>query len=216
MVVAERTPDLTEANRPRAHLTLATKVTLLRLLGIPFFVLAMMYYRISLAEGQPDPRFRAAALAIFLVIALTDALDGFLARSRGEITRLGRILDPLADKSLLLSAILMLTAPSLPALRPQLPMWFSLTAISRDLLLAIGAFVVHHQTGHLEIRPRLTGKIGTALQMATAVWVLAAGPARPLRALAVSAIAFIVASAVQYVVDGWRQIAAPPVLPSAN
>ncbi|MBU4458958.1 MAG: CDP-alcohol phosphatidyltransferase family protein, partial [Verrucomicrobia bacterium] len=68
------------------RLTLATKVTLLRFLGIPIFVLMMVYYVLGLREGAADERYRIAALVTFLAVALTDALDGYLARSRGEIT----------------------------------------------------------------------------------------------------------------------------------
>lgn len=188
------------------RLTLATKVTLLRFMGIPFFVLMMIYYGVSLREGAPDERYRIAALLIFLTVALTDALDGFLARSRGEITRLGSILDPLADKSLLLAAIILLTRPSMPELSPQLPIWFALAVISRDVLLVIGAVVLHHLSGHVEVQPRLTGKIATVLQMGAVVWVLAAGPYSALIGLAAAAAAFTLISGTQYLFDYIHQI----------
>ncbi len=197
----------------RGHLSLATRVTLVRLLGIPVFVLLMTYYRVSLADHAPDERYRSAALWVFLAVALTDALDGFLARSRGEVTRLGRILDPLADKLLLLAAIVMLTAPSLPALHPQLPVWFSWVVISRDALLAVGIYVVHHLTGHVEVRPNWLGKVSTVLQMACVVWTLASGSATILNVLAGLAAVGTIGSLVAYVRLGWRQVTVPPRIP---
>jgi CDP-diacylglycerol--glycerol-3-phosphate 3-phosphatidyltransferase len=176
----------------------------------------MTYYRISLANHAPDERFRSAALWVFLAVALTDALDGFLARSRGEVTRLGRILDPLADKLLLLAAIVMLTAPSLPALHPQLPVWFSWVVISRDALLAVGVYVVHHLTGHVEVRPNWLGKVSTVLQMACVVGTLGSAPAAWLNVLAGMAAAGTVGSLAAYVRSGWRQLTTPPRIPSTS
>ncbi len=201
---------------PALRLTIATRVTLLRFLGIPVFVAMMVYYRLSLADGAPQEGYRSAALLVFLLVALTDALDGFLARSRGEITRLGAILDPLADKLLLWSAIVMLTAPGQPALRPQLPVWFALIAFSRDALLGVGAFALRHHTGAFEIRPTLIGKAATALQMASVVAALGAlRPAMVSALAAVSAVGALI-SAAQYVHRGLRSVRSPPVLPPSR
>jgi len=206
---------MADTGRTVPRLTLATKVTLLRFLGIPVFVLMMVYYTLGLREGAADERYRVMALVTFLAVALTDALDGYLARSRGEITQLGRILDPLADKTLLLAAIIMLTRPSLPALHPQIPVWFALAVISRDALLVLGAFVVHHLNSHVEVRPRWSGKLATVLQMGTVLWVLADAPARPFPWLAGAAAVLTVVAGGQYILDGIRQIEhshrAPPL-----
>lgn len=207
-----------DSGRRIPRLTLATRVTLLRFLGIPVFVLMMIYYGMSLREGTPAEGYRQAGLLIFLLVALTDALDGWLARSRGEITVLGRILDPLADKCLLLSAVIVLTRPGLPELSPQLPVWFALAIISRDTLLVLGTFVIQFLTHHVDVRPRWTGKVATVLQMSSVLWVLAAGPLRPFEWLAASAVLFTLVSGAQYMVDGIRQIEyshrAPPGRPT--
>lgn len=187
-------------------LTLATRVTLLRILGIPVFVLLMQYYLLSLAGGAPEEYFRVAALVTFAAVALTDALDGYLARSRHEITALGRVLDPLADKALMLSALLLLTRPSLPALQPQLPVWFTLTLVSRDVLLLAGVLVVHHFSETVHIEPRLAGKVSTALQMGLIVWVLADGPTKGFLVTAIVAVACALWAGLQYLHEGLRQI----------
>ncbi len=194
-------------DRPPPRITLATRVTLLRILGIPVFVLLMVYHLMSLRDGTPGDAYRYAALGVFILVAATDALDGYLARSRNEITELGRILDPLADKGLLLSAVIMLTRPSLPELQPQLPIWFTLTIISRDVLLVLGALVIHHLMHRVDIRPRLTGKVATFFQMITVVWALASRSSSPVFVgLAMIAAVFTLISGLQYVFDGVRQV----------
>ncbi len=194
------------ATQEHHRLTLATKVTLLRILGIPVFVLLMIYYTLGLRADRPNEFLRVAALAVFVLVALSDALDGYLARSRGEVTALGRMLDPLADKGLLLSAIIVLTRPSLPALRPQLPVWFAGIVVSRDALLIAGAFIVRHFTGSVHIEPRWTGKVSTALQMVCVTWVLADGPSGPVPRLCAVTAGFALAAGVRYVLDGARQL----------
>jgi len=189
-------------------LTLATRVTLLRILGVPVFILLMVYYNMSLGAGEPNDRFRLAALVLFAAISLTDALDGYLARSRGEITRLGQALDPLADKLLLLSAVIMLTRPGLSSRHAQLPVWFALTVLSRDALLLIGFGVVHLVASRVDIRPRWTGKVATFLQMATVVWRLSISrhPSAAFLWVAAAAAFFTVVSGVRYIVDGLKQM----------
>lgn len=190
------------------HLTLATRVTILRILGVPFFLLLMTYYNLSLPTEKPVEACRIGALALFAIIALTDALDGYLARSRGEITPLGRMLDPLADKLLLISAVVVMTRPSLAPFRSQLPIWFSLTILSRDVFLLLGYLVVHHQSGSFEVRPRWTGKVATFLQMATIVWLLASvvHPHPAFFWLAAAAATFTALSGMQYLFDGLRRL----------
>lgn len=196
---------------PHEHhgLTLATKVTLVRIMGIPVFICLLVYYLNGLSRGIDDYRLRLGALVVFVLVAATDALDGYLARSRNEITRLGQVLDPVADKGLLLSGLILLTRPSLPQLEPHIPIWFTTLVISRDAVLIGGYFLVHHLHHHVEVRPRLSGKIATALMMLTICWVL-------MQQLDVWFNRFLIAtgiltaiSMVQYFIDGARQIGRP-------
>ncbi len=190
--------------------TLATKITIARILGIPVFILVLIYYKMSLAAGEPVEWYRQLALGWFLLIAVTHALDGYVARYRDEETRLGAILDPLADKALLLSAIILLTRPSLPALQPQFPVWFTLIVISRDVVLLAGSFLVQWISGHVDVRPRLTGKAATVLQMVAIVCALAAMPIPFFLGVTIAAACFTLLSGVQYVCDGIRQVEKPP------
>ena len=190
----------------REGITLATRVTILRILGIPLFVLLLVYYTLGLAAGRSGDLLRWAALWLFVVVALTDALDGYLARSRNEVTRLGRFLDPLADKALLISGLVLLTRPSLPGLEPHIPVWFTTAVISRDVVLAAGYFVIHHFAGQVHVQPRWTGKLATVLQMATILWVLMQAAPRHFGWLVAAAALLTFISGTQYVLDGVRQL----------
>ena len=190
-----------------AHgITLATKVTLARILGVPVFILLLVYYILGLGRGEVHTTQRLVALGVFVAVAFTDALDGYLARSRNEVTALGRVLDPLADKALLLSGLILLTRPNLPDLTPHIPVWFTALVISRDVTLVGGYFLIHHFAGHVEVRPRWTGKLATVLQMATICWVLAQASAPHFLWLVIAAGLFTAVSGLQYILDGLRQL----------
>lgn len=190
----------------RTGLTLATKVTLLRILGIPVFVGLVVYYLIGLRAGTDQVGLRIGAFVVFVLVAGTDALDGYLARSRNEVTKLGKVLDPLADKGLLLAALILLTRPSLPQLEPHIPIWFTILVISRDAVLLTGYFVIHHFIGHTEVHPRWSGKTGTALTMVLVGWVLLQWDERIFDMLVVTAAACTAISVAHYFADGARQL----------
>jgi len=151
---------------------------------------------------------RWCATGIFLGIFLLDAVDGYVARVRREITSLGTILDPLADKAVLLSALILLSLPrSAAAFQPHLPVWFVLVAISRDGILVTGAAIIQSIMGGVTVRPRITGKIATFFQGTVVVWSLIGLPAgSPFFWLVCSAAFFTLVSAVQYIFDGIRQL----------
>jgi CDP-diacylglycerol--glycerol-3-phosphate 3-phosphatidyltransferase len=190
-------------------ITLATKVTILRILGVPVFVLLLVYYTMGLKAGENHDTMRVLALAVFVLVAATDALDGYLARSRNEVTQLGRVLDPLADKALLLSGLILLTRPSLAGLQPHIPIWFTTLVISRDAVLIGGFFLVHHFVGDVRVQPRWSGKIATVLQMGVIVWVLCQAAEAWFFHFVAAAGVFTGISFVQYVIDGARQLGRP-------
>jgi CDP-diacylglycerol--glycerol-3-phosphate 3-phosphatidyltransferase len=188
-------------------LTLANRITILRILAIPFFILLLIYYSSGFAKAQGVPMLRWSATGIFLGIFLLDAVDGYMARVRREITSLGTILDPLADKAVLLSALILLSMPaSAAAFKPHLPMWFVLVAISRDAILITGAAIIQSITGTVTVRPRITGKIATFFQGTVVVWTLIGFPPAPFPWVLYTAAFFTLVSAVQYIFDGIRQL----------
>lgn len=191
---------------PHQGLTLATKVTIARLMGVPVFIGLLVYYLDGLAHGQDHWKLRLGALLVFIVVAATDALDGYLARSRNEITKLGKVLDPLADKLLLMSAIILLTRDSLPQFVPNIPLWFTLMLITRDVAIVIGYFLVHHFVGHVEVHPRWSGKVATVVTMLAVVWVLVQWPSPWFFRLVVVAASLTALSGLQYLFDCIRQL----------
>ena len=104
------------------NLTTANQLTILRMLLIPAFVILLVY------------GYRGWALITFMVAGLTDLLDGLIARLAGEKTTLGAWLDPMADKLLLVTMFIVLTLPGI-GLANQLPIWFTILVISRDVAI---------------------------------------------------------------------------------
>lgn len=150
-------------------MTLANKVTLSRILLIPVFVGCAVYYAESVGAGAPVEAYRWAAIIVFAVASLSDALDGYLARHFHQSSRLGRLLDPLADKGLMFSALLVLSFSPWPW---KFPLWFPVLVIARDVILITGSSFIHHVNGHVEVHPHWTGKMATFFQMWAIAWVL--------------------------------------------
>jgi len=205
-------------------LSIPNYLTLLRILLTPVFFIALVSY-------TPEKEsLRTIALAIFVVAAVTDALDGILARFLKQRTALGKMLDPLADKILLVSAYIgLLFVPSLP-FRP--PLWITITIVFRDIILLFGFFTLHfaaHPTplhfdkieaaaipGHLdrrksdagtvkvEMTPNLWGKLTTASQMILLCFILLEWPLSvPLAYLTVT---FTILSGIIYLTRGLKII----------
>ena len=99
------------------------------------------------------------ALWLFLVAGVSDALDGFLARAFKWSSRFGAIVDPLADKSLLVAVFIALTYNGL------IPLWLLLVVFTRDLVIVVGALAYHMAIGSYSIRPSIFGKITTFTQI---------------------------------------------------
>lgn len=144
----------------------ANQLTVLRMMFIPFFILAMLTGR------------TAWALALFLVAGLTDALDGLIARLYRQKTDLGAFLDPMADKLLLTAAFIVLTMPDSPSLFPEfilvnrIPVRLTILTISRDVLIVLIALVLNLVSEQRRFPPTLLSKINTAVQVITVLGVL--------------------------------------------
>lgn len=191
------------ASRQTLPVTVANQVTLARIFLIPVFAWLVACYANSVADGQPLEAWRWAAIITFAVAAASDGIDGFIARHFNQHSRLGRILDPIADKALLLTAIVTLSLVDWPL---RFASWFPVVVISRDLITITGTFVVHHLIGRVEVRPHWTGKIATALQMAAVGWImLLIEHPSPVFVTALAAI-FTALSGIIYVTSGIRQV----------
>jgi cardiolipin synthase (CMP-forming) len=190
-------------------MTTANKVTIIRILLVPFFVVQMLYY---FEDGRELHRW--LGLAAFATAAVSDGIDGFLARRFNQRSELGALLDPLADKLLLVSGIVLLSLPHEQRL-PRLPLWLAVTVISRDALLVLGAFIIHYLGGKVTVRPHVIGKIATVLQMSCLTWALLRWRGDWLESLCLAATLFTGVSGVIYIWAGVRQLAASPASSAA-
>lgn len=109
--------------------------------------------------------WRHLALALVVVMGMSDVLDGYLARRLGEETPLGRFLDPVADKLLIASATVLLSVDATAVPGFQLPSWVPVIALGKDVLLLIGFALVYATTGEYFVQPRIWGKACTVLQL---------------------------------------------------
>jgi CDP-diacylglycerol--glycerol-3-phosphate 3-phosphatidyltransferase len=195
-------------------MTTANKITILRILLIPFFVVEIIYY-----VRTGNAACWLAAILSFAVAAILDGVDGYVARRYHQCSELGTILDPLADKLLLVSAIVVLSFDNSPYLG-RIPLWLTGAIIGRDLLLCIGVLVVRFTVGKVTVRPRLTGKIATVLQMAMVLWILlnwSEHHALWLKTISLAAGLFTGASGLLYVWDFMKQLGSHPAsLPAPN
>lgn len=185
-------------------MTTANKITILRILLTPLFVVQILYYFRTGAEYH-----RLLGLLAFAVASILDGVDGYIARHYNQKSELGMILDPLADKLLLLSAIVLLSLPNQTLLK-SIPIWFTATVISRDLLLLIGMAVILLTCDQATVRPRMVGKIATVLQMITVIWTFLKWDLTCLDVWTLSASIFTGLAGLLYTWDGVRQLSASP------
>lgn len=189
-------------------MTTANKITILRILLIPVFVIETIYY-----VRTGDERHRLVAVLSFAVTAISDGVDGYIARRYHQISELGKILDPLADKLLLVSGIVLLSFNNAPYLW-QIPLWLTGTIIGRDLLLGIGAVVIRSVVGKITVQPRLMGKVATVFQMLVIIWILLRWDVLfhgiLLQIWILGAGIFTGVSGLFYVYDGMKQLSAHP------
>ena len=174
---------------PEPIFTVANQLTMLRMALVPAFVL--------LALGREF----TWALVVFAVAGATDALDGYVARHSGQITRLGAMLDPIADKLLTGSAYVLLTWGGVASC--VLPVWLTVTLLFRDVMLLVGVVVVNLSVGPIEFPPSRLGKASTAVNILTGAAVLAANamgecPRAPLWLYLLTA-GMLIATTIHYV-----------------
>lgn len=171
-------------------MNLANKVTILRILLIPFFIAAIVYSKLELA------------LVIFIVAAVTDGVDGYIARAAKQKTELGKILDPIADKLLILSAFICLSTVKDISAMVRLPTYVPIIIISRDALIVLGVLLIYFIKGELDIKPTIISKITTFFQMITVVSILLVLRIAPL--LWNITVGLTVCSGLDYLVKGTR------------
>lgn len=154
---------------PAPALNWPNRLTILRIL----LVGPLIYFELMLNTGWTGWRY--LALAALALMAISDGLDGFLARRLNQETPLGRFLDPLADKLLVTSMMILMAVPHTAVRGFELPSWVPVVAIGKDLLTVAGFAMVYLATSEYFIRPRIWGKACTTIQFVMMVIGLA-GP----------------------------------------
>ena len=168
-------------------MNLPNKLTILRVIMIPFFVLALLY------NGGENQTLRYVAAAIFIIASLTDMLDGKIARKYNLVTNFGKFMDPLADKLLVCSALICLVELK------ELPAWMVIVIISREFIIS-GFRLVASDNG-VVIAASYWGKFKTPFQMIAVVLLIVGIPALSMVTTAVVWIALVltVISLVDYI-----------------
>jgi CDP-diacylglycerol--glycerol-3-phosphate 3-phosphatidyltransferase len=155
-------------------MTTANKITITRILLIPVFVLMAIEYGRGVQRGEPQEWQRWTAIAVFVVAAASDGIDGYIARRFNQRSRLGVVLDPIADKGLLLTGIITLSVSNWAY---EFPAWFAVLVVARDAVIVIGTVTLRLLNGSVHVRPSWMGKSATALQMlAIGVYMLQYNP----------------------------------------
>ncbi len=147
-------------------ITLPNLLTVFRMVLVPVFVSLLFYQRFGMALG------------VFILAGITDGLDGLLARRFDQKSQLGTILDPIADKLLLVTSFIVLSLPSIsPQPRPghfPVPFWVTAAVLSRDIFIVVGAAAINIVTGYRGFRPSWLGKLSTTVQILAIIAILVA------------------------------------------
>lgn len=174
---------------------LANRITIFRLFMTPVFVALIFAY-------SPEREWlRFVALVVYAVAAISDWVDGYIARQFHQQTLLGARLDPLADK-LLINLGFVFVAGNVH-FDPEVPMWFAAFVAFRDVTLVVSAYLINARVRPIKIKPRLLGKITAVFQMVALLSVLLALPVT-FYLIGVAAV-FTLLSLVDYCCVGLRQ-----------
>lgn len=139
-------------------MTIPNLITACRIILAPIFIIYLLQDRFL------------AALVVFTLAGLSDAVDGLIARLFDQKTRLGSYLDPLADKILLVAAFVTL------AVRGFIPPWLAVLCISRDILILLGTLILSLSGVDFRVRPSIVSKLTTFFQLLTVFLVLSQYP----------------------------------------
>ncbi len=151
-------------------LSWANQITIVRILLIIPFVICML----KVNEADSGRMMRYTALGIFLFMCISDVLDGYMARVKKQVTKLGAFLDPMADKLLITCACVLLASSKSAVDSYKLPPTVVVLIIGKDLLLLLGFIVVYLTTFQVRIVPVFAGKLATFLQLSMVTAILIA------------------------------------------
>lgn len=165
-------------------------ITFIRIVIIPLFVTSLVYKRYDYA------------LMLFFIASISDMLDGLLARITGQKTQFGAFLDPLADKSLLITSFILFTVYG------WIPLWLTIIVISRDFIVIIGWILLYLVSHVTKVEPSIFGKLAIASQLILIAYILFSINANlpPINIFGYFIVAALtIISGIQYIYNGLRQ-----------
>lgn len=197
------------SNRSR-QMTFASKITITRILMVPVFAVLAVLYGQSVAKGAADESLRWWALGVFITASASDGLDGWVARRFNQRSKFGATIDPIADKLLLLTGIVVLSLVDWGPDGWRIPLWFMGLVILRDTIILGGFVVLYLSRCDMSVLPRWSGKLCTVTQMFVLGWVMLKvvhiSPIYP----CLLATIFTVWSGVEYLCDGIGRLKSGP------
>ena len=152
----------------------ANRITILRMLLIIPFVICVLKINDPVLNEVMSNVMRYISVFVFLVMAVSDGIDGYLARIKGQTTKLGSFLDPTADKLLVTCACLLLTSHRAGIEGFLLPPTVVVLIVGKDLFLLIGFIIIYFITFQVRIVPIFVGKVATFLQLSMVAAILLA------------------------------------------
>ncbi len=153
-------------------MNLACQITVSRILLVPVFGVLALRYGWSTAAGAPEAWLRWSALAVFVIAAASDGVDGWVARRFNQKTALGAFLDPIADKLLLACGALILTCVDWGREGWHLPAWYAAIVLLRDALILIAIRLLWNHRCKIEYGALWSGKLATVTQMIALGWIM--------------------------------------------
>src|SRR5262245_17146207 len=151
--------DLLNVRVAHPFATTANQLTILRIVFVPVFIILLVYHELGWALGT------------FVLAGITDVLDGIIARRFGQKTSIGAVLDPIADKLMMTSSIVILSLPQME-FHNTVPRWLMIVIISRDVFILLVSLLVVLMVGWRVFRPSMYGKASTVMQVFTVLLVL--------------------------------------------
>ena len=184
-------------------MTIPTRITLARLIMSPVFVVLAIKYSSTITLGKPDVLFLYLAMIVFGIAVISDVLDGYLARKLNQVSRIGSFLDPVADKTLLLSATITLTFIDCGKL---IPIFYTTLILSRELIQISGAIAIGAILGDIKVKHHWTGKFSTLMQVILIYSAFIAPSEATILYLSIIGGLFTFSSAALYIYAGLSQL----------
>lgn len=176
----------------------------LRVVLVPVFLIAAGECQVAARAGEEMLPTRLMALGVLSVIALSDVVDGWLARRFGLSSTMGAFLDAFADKLCQVTLLLFFAWSEGPAY-VSVPVWFFSVIFGRDVVIGLGFLIIRHKRGVVHGEHRWHGKLSSLMVFVLLFWIAADLPPDWATEAFVVVAAAVAANALAYLWDGWKQ-----------